>query len=82
MGDSWLVKVSAPNREAGQDQFSSGSACVPRAGDGVPPSRTFLKPLSCPEVHDLREVRRGGTPRQHARRMRYPGEIERRVSAR
>ncbi len=44
-----------------------GSARVSRAGDGVPPSRTFLSNRSCPKKFVAVEHRD-----QHTRRVRYP----------
>src|SRR6266571_6516432 len=49
-----------------------GSARVSRAGDGVPPSRTFLAP--CPDLRStfLGKTVSAGRRNQHARRVRYP----------
>src|SRR6266446_10220943 len=53
-----------------------GSARVSRAGDGVPPSRTFLAPCQDPRSTFLGKTVSARRRNQHARRVRYPAKLE------
>ncbi len=55
--------------------FVPGSARVPRAGDRVSRSRTFLKPCRCPRLTFLGKTVSARRRNQHARRVRYPIEF-------
>src|SRR5436309_7036837 len=72
-----LARSKRLARRRAMQRIGLGSAHVSRAGDGVPPSRTFLAP--CPNLRSTFSEKTVLARRrnQHAGRVRYPDKLER-----
>src|SRR5438094_4499954 len=72
-----LARSKQLARRRAMQRIGLGSACVLRAGDGVPPSRTFLVPCPNPRSTFSEKTVSARRRNRHAGRVRYPDKLER-----